>query len=302
MVDDDWQRLFGSEPYLRLRQREAEMGGPFEDADFRQFVLSEALLARSAELARTFAAWMRIDMEAAARAALAYLPAQARIHARVFPVIKPQSNSFVFGGSTDPTIFLYVDSTRSAERFENTLRHELHHIGYESAAWMDDPLGDLPAGAGTATGWMGAFGEGMAMLAAAGGPDVHPHAHSSPEDRARWDRDMANLDDDLRSVERFFLDIIDGRLAGDDQVRAQAMTFFGVQGPWYTVGWKMSALVEERFGRETLIECMLEPRRLLATYNRAVTAANSGAPLWSARLLQEVRATPASAAAPDSAA
>ena len=138
------------------------------------------------------------------------------------------------------------------------------------------------------------------MLAAAGDPDVHPHAHSSPEDRARWDRDMANFGRDLQSVERFFLDVIDGRLAGEDQIRQKASEFFGVQGPWYTVGWKMSALVEQRYGRETLIECMLDPRRLLATYNRAAIVRKSKEqfPLWSRRLLQAVRARPASAATP----
>jgi len=38
--------------------------------------------------------------------------------------------------------------------------------------------------------WIGAFGEGFAMLAAAGGPAIHPHAVSSPEERARWDKDV----------------------------------------------------------------------------------------------------------------
>ena len=50
---------------------------------------------------------------------------------------------------------------------------------------------------------IGAFGEGFAMLAAAGGPDVHPHAVSSPEERARWDKDMLNFNDDLKKVECF---------------------------------------------------------------------------------------------------
>jgi hypothetical protein len=151
----------------------------------------------------------------------------------------------------------------------------------------------------TAATWMGAFGEGIAMLAAAGGPNVHPHTHSSPEDRARWDRDLANFGRDLASVERFFLDIIDGQLTGEGQVRQKAFTFFGVQGPWYTVGWKMAALVEQQYGREALLECMLDPRRLLATYNRAVIVGKSkeNLPAWSHRLLEAVRARPASRAA-----
>ena len=33
---------------------------------------------------------------------------------------------------TDPAIFLYLDPTETKEEFENTLAHELHHIGYGS--------------------------------------------------------------------------------------------------------------------------------------------------------------------------
>ena len=213
---------------------------------------------------------------------LAYLPAQARIRAKVFPVIKPKPNSFVFDVTNDPTIFLYVDPAVSGAQFANTVRHEVHHIGLGSVASASEAaLEDLPARAKAAAEWMGGFGEGMAMLAAAGGADVHPHTFSSAEDRARWDRDVAHFARDLRTVERFFLDVIDGRLKGD-AIREKAFTFYGVQGPWYTVGWKMAALVE----------CMLDPRRLLATYNRVVKSGKAGEPLaaWSPRLLRAVRA------------
>jgi hypothetical protein len=56
----------------------------------------------------------------------------------------------------------------------------------------------------------------------------------------------------------------------------------------------MAVLVEQTYGRATLIECMLDPRRLLATYNGAVTVSKTaGLPLWSERLLKAVRAEPA---------
>ncbi len=295
----DWERLFGSEPYRRLKRREAELKRSFEDDEFQRFVLSDSLLKRAPELEVTLAAWKRADLEAAGRRVLAYLPPQARIRAKVFPVIKPQTNSFVFETQTDPAIFLYLDPHLSAAQFENTVGHELHHIGLASLAGeMEAALEGLPPRAKAAAEWMGAFGEGIAMLAAAGGPDVHPHAHSSPEDRARWDRDLANFSRDLQTVDRFFLDVIEGRLAGEEEIREKAFGYFGVQGPWYTVGWKMAALVDERYGRETLIECMLDPRRLLATYNRAATVRRSRErlPLWSNRLLEAVRARPAGAA------
>jgi hypothetical protein len=38
--DADWQRLFESEGYQRLKKREIAMQRPFEDADFKTFVLS----------------------------------------------------------------------------------------------------------------------------------------------------------------------------------------------------------------------------------------------------------------------
>lgn len=293
VTDSDWQRLFESEPYKKLKRRETEMKRPFEDADFRQFVLSDELLNRKPKLEQTLGGWKEIDLAARARSVLIYLPAQARIRAKVFPVIKPKTNSFVFDVENDPTIFLYVDPAVTAEQFANTVRHELHHIGLSSLS-TEAALKDLRPQAKAAAEWMGAFGEGMAMLAAAGGPDVHPHANSSPEDRARWDRDVSNFAQDLRTVETFFLDIIDGRLKGEAVINQKGFTFFGVQGPWYTVGWKMSVIVEQTYGRATLIECMLDPRRLIATYNSAVGTGRAGShlPLWSDRLLRTVQAEP----------
>src|SRR5205823_9956353 len=85
--------------------------------------------------------------------------------------------------------------------------------------------------------WIGAFGEGFAMLAAAGGPDIHPHEYSKPEDRARWDRDIAKFNDDLKKVQQFFLDILSNKLSEEERTKT-GFSFFGVQGPWYTVGWK----------------------------------------------------------------
>ena len=51
-------------------------------------------------------------------------------------------------------------------------------------------------------------GEGLAMLAAAGSPDTHPHRFSTAEDRRRWDRDVKNFNEDRKRVETFFRDVL----------------------------------------------------------------------------------------------
>ena len=292
----DWRRLFTSVPYTRLRKREASMHRDFTDAEFKAFLLAPEMTRSAADLERTLREWKKADLTASARRVLAYLPSRARIHSAVYPVIKPKTNSFVFESSTNPAIFLYIDPRVTTAQFENTVAHELHHIGFSSV----EPAGsaelkDLPSGVQEALTWMGAFGEGFAMLAAAGGPDVHPHAVSSPEDRARWDKDMGNFDRDLESVESFFLDVVRGRLKTPDEIQAAGSSFFGVQGPWYTVGYTMAVAIERRFGRATLIDCMLDPRRLLARYNEAaaeLNKTNSGPlALWSDELLESLGST-----------
>jgi putative zinc-dependent peptidase DUF5700 len=64
------------------------------------------------------------------------------------------------------------------------------------------------------------------------------------------------------------------RLATPDTLQAAASAFYGIQGPWYTVGWKMAVLIEQRFGRPELIRCMINPQRLLQRYNAAAADHN----------------------------
>jgi hypothetical protein len=292
--EPDWKVLFATEPYQRLKSREAALLRDFTDADFQKFVLSDALLQNAPALKQTLARWKRADLNGAAARVLNYLPANARIHAKVLPTIKPIHNSFVWEPTKDPAIFLYLDPDISPAKFENTVAHELHHIGFAGVELdTEKTLAGLGPNSKAAVEWMGNFGEGLAMLAAAGSPDVHPHANSSPEDRARWDRDLANFDSDLKSVERFFFDILDGRLKTEEEQKKIGMQFFGVQGPWYTVGYKMAVMVEKRFGRARLIEAMLDHRQLLALYNQAAAEQNARGgeklAVWSSELLKRVR-------------
>jgi len=302
--DTEWQKLFATAPYQRLKQREKAIGEKFHDPsvaftddDFKRFVLSDELLSRAAALSRTLDRWKRADLRQDAGSVLAYLPAGAFLRAKVYPVIKPGKNSFVWELSTDPTIFLYLDPEVSREKFENTVAHELHHIGLGSVGPIyDRKIATLAEPAHTAADWMGAFGEGFAMLAAAGGPDIDPHAASSEEEHARWEHDMEQFNDDLRAVNQFFLDILNGKFLSKDAMEEKGGSFFGIQGPWYTVGYKMSVMVEKRFGRQALIDTMLDPRCLLMLYNRAVAEQNAAGkpplPLWSEDVLNAVHAGP----------
>lgn len=293
-ADSDWARLLASAPYRRLAERERSMGRAFDDGAFKTFVLSDSLLAARTQLRRTLQAWMARDLVPAAQGILPYLPAEARIRATVYPVIKPRTNSFVFDTKGNPAIFLYLDPAVPAPKYRNTVAHELHHIGFASVT-RPEAAADSALAKGTrdALDWMSAFGEGFAMLAAAGGPRVHPHATSLPADRQRWDADMMHTDDDLAKVEAFLMDLIEGRIATEDEVNRRGMEFFGVQGPWYTLGYRMAATIERRYGRRVLIEAMRDPRVMVHRYNAAIAEENRrGAhhALWSARFVAAIGA------------
>lgn len=298
--EGDWQQLFASEGYIRLKKRETQIvqmykeADPFDDTIFKTFVLSDDLAKREDALAETLQRWKQADVSAAARRALAYLPRRAQIRAKIYPVIKPGTNSFVFELKTDPAIFLYLDSEVSKEKFENTLAHELHHIGYRSScpsAQTAAEISNLPPNVQRAITWIGAFGEGFAMLAAAGGPDIHPHAVSQPKERARWDRDMANYNADFKKVDQFLVDVLENRLSEQAEQETWA-SFLGIQGPWYTVGWKMSVTIEKTFGRAKLIECICDNRKLLPTYNKATAKHNRASQerlaTWSSDLIKRI--------------
>jgi len=276
ITDADWQKVFSSEGYIRLKKREHSLNRSFEDNDFKTFAMSDQVLERAPALQETLARWKQADVSRSAGLALAYLPATAHITAKIYPVIKPRENSFVFEVDSDPAIFLYLDPKVGREKFENTLAHELHHIGYGTSCPSKTVAAEtenLPKNLQTLITWIGGFGEGFAMLAAAGGPDIHPHAVSDAKERARWDHDVANFNEDLKKVESFFLDVANNRLT-ENQINTTGFSFFGIQGPWYTVGWKMAVTIEKTFGRQTLIECFCDHRKLLETYNRAAAIHN----------------------------
>jgi hypothetical protein len=286
-----WKALFSAEGYRRFKQREAAMGRPFEDQAFQDFLRSDSVRNQASALRETLGRWRAVDLQASARKVSAYLPDGARIRASVYFVIKPKTNSFVFDLDKDPAVFMYLNPKVAPEKLENTVAHELHHVGLHGVLNRRGPWKEGPESPRSlARTYVGAFGEGFAMLAAAGGPEVHPHAASPAAERARWDKDMAHFAKDLREVDGFLQAVAAGRL-GAEAAQKQAMaTFWGdAQGAWYTVGYRMAVLIETTFGRPRLLACMEDLSLLLPTYNEAARLQNQKGgdplPLWSEALL-----------------
>lgn len=276
ITDADWNRVFTSEGYVRLQKREHFMKREFENDAFKKFVMSDELLAKRETLARAVADWRKADLTDAAKRALAYLPENATIRAKVYPVIKPKENSFVFEVESDPAIFKYVDDEPRAA-FEQTMSHEMHHVGYGTACPPKGvELGDFQ--------FLGAFGEGFATLAAAGGPRNHPQKNGDRPGLAEtWDKEMANYDANFHKVEAYFLDVANGKVKGDE-ISKRGFEFFGLLGPWYSVGYKMATTIEAAYGRDALIAAFCDQRTLMSTYNKAVDKTHAKLPKWDERL------------------
>ena len=122
---------------------------------------------------------------------------------------------------------------------------------------------------------------------------MHPHWEDDAVKRARWDSDMMHFNADLAAVQQMELDILDGKLKTDEEIRKRADPFWGYQGAWYTVGYEMAALVEKQYGRKVFDECLMDPRKLLERYNEIAKKANAeGAELavWSDELLKRLQA------------
>jgi hypothetical protein len=282
-----WDRLWKSEGFVRLKKRQEAFGAKDVEKDFRDFLGSAKPLAQRDALRQALELWKHLGVPAAAQRAAAYLPPGIPLRATVYPVIKKSINSFVFELDTNPAMFVHVDPQKSSDSLENTLVHELHHVCVEACPKPPD-FDRMSAAQKKAFDDLGAFGEGLAVLAAAGGPDVHPHATDTPDAWLVWERDVASFSVDLRRLELFFRDVLAGRLPAEEENR-QLYAFIdaeGVpQGPFYTVGWKMAAMVERARGRDGLVKTVCDPRALLAAYNEVAAAhprkAGEGLALWS---------------------
>lgn len=288
----DWVRLFTTRGYQRLKQREAQFKAPFTDDQFKAFLSAPAEVAQTGALQKTLDAWSSASLSEMEARARAYLPPDSTLHATVYPLIKPRKNSFVYQLDTDPAVMLYLDPSVTGPQFSNTVSHELFHVGDDEncppPSIGADEKKTLNARQQAFLEWLSAFGEGSAVLAAAGGDNVHPHAEDPPKDHAVWDAAMSRFPQDFQTLQSFFAQIADGALTGD-ATGARGMTYFGdVQGPWYTVGYKMDVAIERELGRSVLVNALCDKRQYLRTYNGAARKVNARAPnslpLWADRL------------------
>lgn len=282
------QRLYSSRPYLRLRERENSFKRPFTDEDFIGHLRSPDVRANGPSLRASLGNWNEATIETAAKRALAYLPAGSRLRATIFPMIKIKPNTFVFDLKNDPSIFYAMDPKEPKAKFANTLAHEMHHIGVGQNC--ESAKEDASPAIKSLHRWTGAFSEGLAMVAAAGGPDAHPHAHSSSAERAVWDGETARFGEYLRKQDAYFRSVLDGRAGDEKEINEAMFAYFGEQGPWYTVGWRMAVTIEKAFGREAAIDAFCRSGNLLKTYNAAAlkqrNKAGRNLPLWSPRLVE----------------
>jgi hypothetical protein len=293
IVEEDWQTLFKTEGYTRLKDRELGMGREFKEEDFRTFMQSEDLLAKRQALRDTLAKWQLVNIQECGARSLAYLPKGAKLRASVYFLVKPRTNSFVWDLAKNPAVMLYLDPEMSADELGMTIAHEFHHVGFAGVGYAKDYsewLTKQSSARKSALTWQGAFGEGFAVLAAAGGPSPNPIAPARKQVRDAWDEGVKNLNRDMAELQRFFLDLLNDKL---DAAKAQekAVTYYGVQGPWYTVGYHMAVSIEKEFGRERLVECFIDPRKLLALYNEAAQQINSRGGkhfVWSDELLKKI--------------
>jgi hypothetical protein len=287
-----WHELVATEEYRRLKQRDSAFGRLPTDSSFYAWLTSDSLATRAPELQRTFTQWVSADIAEAVARMAAYLPPGTPVRAALYFLIKPRANTFVYNTDNSPAIFVAVDPSVNRAQFENEIAHELHHMGYAAACRTPGDTASPKTARDTAVMWMSAFGEGWAMLAAAGGPNVNPHWESDSADRARWDSDYAHVGDGMAQLTTFFTSMLDRRLSNPDSVQAHAMAFFGVQGPWYTVRYLMTRTVEVTYGRARLLSTLCDPAKLVLTYQEAARAADAHGghlPLWPQSLLASLR-------------
>lgn len=271
----DWKRLFSSDGFKLLKQREEDMGNQLKKKAFKDFLLNEIEPEGYDQFQNAYQNLKDINFNKIINKTKRYLPDQAIINTDIIPVIKPASNSFVHNIDNKLVLFLYLKPSISKKELTNKLIHELHHIGLDDIYQKSDYT-HLPKPVQRMIEWTNAFGEGFAMLAAAGSPAVHPNRFDE-QLKERWDENISNFNRDFKEIEKFLLDILNKNFSNQKDLYDkgfQLMTNNGGQGSWYTVGYKIAVVIEKMTDKKVLTDCMKDFTKLYLTYNKLVVQYN----------------------------
>ena len=289
------EKVFAAQGYRWLKERESAMGNlgqPFVDSEFEEFVLSAGLKTRFQQLRTAIQDLKHLDLDKLVRQAKEYLPENCAVDSYIVPLIKPLKNSFVYPIDDKIVVFLYLDSQYNRGKTENTIIHELHHVGLGFVYQENSPVlrsASKPT-VREMIKWTQALGEGYAMLAASGGADRHPSCHDL-ELKKNWDKRMEFFEADFLRVNQFFADLLNHQY-DEEEAMKRGLEMMGTQGPWYTVGWQVAVTIERVYGRQCLVECIANPTLLFATFNRAAEIYNRdnrvSLPTWSQELITAV--------------
>lgn len=287
--DSSLEKLFNTKGYFWLKERELamdELGQAFSDEEFKEFILSDNLKEQLYQLQAVLSKLRNLDMEKIVEKAQSYLPEDCPIDSYLIPLIKPLENSFVYQVDGKIAVFLYLNPQYTKAEMENIIIHELHHVGLGNI-YKEIPSQIKNPGLREIFRWTQALGEGYAMLAAAGGVDQHPVVYDS-ELKNMWDKRMNSFADDFEQVNEFFIKLLKQEL-NEKNAMEKGFEMFGIQGPWYTVGWQVAVTIEKIYGRKSFIECIANPLQQFTMFNNAVTTYNrvqkENLPTWSEKII-----------------
>lgn len=293
VTQEDWKKLFSSEGYQRVKEREGFGRHPLTDDNFKAFVQSDSVIMRADAYTKMLNERTHTDFYALAKRTLQYLPSGTSLRLKVCIVIKPDINSYPYTlGDREKGIIVYITPDQNQKYFENTVKHELFHAGNSNICSRKHEynyFNQLKGGKREAVMTSYTLFEGVAVLAAAGSWNIHPLESGTKEEIAQWDKYVLNFNTDLKKIEKFLFDILNNRLKEDEINRIDSV-LRGPRGPWYVDGWKMAATIERIYGRDKVIECICDPRRFMKVYNMAAKvykkSSNEHLELWSESLIE----------------
>ncbi len=275
ITNTDWEDLFTSKGYKWLVKRENDMGNKFSKNDFKSFLHNKNQVNSYENFKKSRKLLKDLELNKLLSITKKYLPKGAKFDTTIIPVIKPQDNSFVHEINDELVLFIYLEPGISRAKLENKLIHELHHVGFDDI-YSPEKYNYLLQQAQQVIEWTNAFGEGFAMLAAAGGPNNHPN-YFDEELEQKWDSNIERFNEDFDLIEEFFVKILKKEFFNEKELYKRGYELMmnnGGQGSWYTVGWKIAVVVEKINGKEVLLDCMLDLTKLYPIYNKAVKKYN----------------------------